>query len=63
MRTSNQQILRELFLSLLNNGVLMAPRAMGAISTPMTEDDLDQYLAAVEAVVAEHAAAWRELGA
>jgi glutamate-1-semialdehyde 2,1-aminomutase len=63
MRTSNQQILRELFLGLLNNGVLMAPRAMGAISTPMTEDDLDQYLAAVEAVVAEHAAAWRELGA
>jgi glutamate-1-semialdehyde 2,1-aminomutase len=63
MRTSNPQILRELFLGLINHGVLMAPRAMGAISTPMTEDDLDQYLAAVEAVVVEHAPEWRELGA
>ena len=63
MRTSNPRILRDLFLSLLNHGVMMAPRAMGAISTVMTEDDLDQYLAAVEAVVAERAPEWRELGA
>ena len=63
MRTSNPRILRDLFLSLLNHGMMMAPRAMGAISTVMTEDDLDQYLAAVEAVVVERAPEWRELGA
>ena len=63
MRTSNPRLLRELFLGLLNHGVLMAPRAMGAISTPMTQDDLDQFLNAVDAVVEEQAPEWRELGA
>jgi len=63
MRTSNPRMVRELFLGLLNHGMMMAPRAMGAISTVMTEDDLDEYLAAVEAVVTDQASEWRELGA
>jgi len=62
MRTSNQTMLYEFFLGLINHGVLMAPRAMGALSTPMTADDLGQFIEAVDAVVAEQESRWRELG-
>jgi hypothetical protein len=37
----------------------MAPRAMGALSTPMGEDDIQQFIDAVEAVVAEQREGWR----
>lgn len=63
MRTSNQAILHDFFLGLINHGVLMAPRAMGAISTPMTDDNLKEFVAAVDDVVAEEEFRWRELGA
>jgi glutamate-1-semialdehyde 2,1-aminomutase len=62
MRTSNQAILREFFLGLVNHGVLMAPRAMGALSTPMAEKDLRHFIDATDAVVTEHEGRWRELG-
>ncbi|HKW60496.1 MAG TPA: aspartate aminotransferase family protein [Candidatus Dormibacteraeota bacterium] len=49
---------RDLFLGLVNHGVLMAPRLMGALSTPMTEDDIQQFVDAVEAVVVEQRPRW-----
>jgi glutamate-1-semialdehyde aminotransferase len=63
MRTSNPQMSRDLFLGLLNHGILMAPRAMGAICTPMTDEDLRALLTAVDEVVSERETDWRELGA
>jgi glutamate-1-semialdehyde 2,1-aminomutase len=62
MRTSNQAFLREFFLGLVNHGVLLAPRAMGALSTPMAEKDLRHFIDAADAVVTEHEGRWRELG-
>ena len=62
MRTSNPQMLRDLFLGLINHGILMAPRAMGAICTPMTQDDLQALVDAVDEVTTEHEAEWREIG-
>ena len=49
---------REFFLSLLNHGVLMAPRAMGALSTPMEEDDIQEFIDAVDAAVSELRPRW-----
>ncbi len=49
---------RALFLGLVNHGVLMAPRLMGALSTPMTETDIQQFVDAVEAVVVEQRPTW-----
>src|SRR6266704_3767461 len=48
--TSNVQLTREFFLGLVNNGVLMAPRVMGSLSTPMVEDDFERFIDAVELV-------------
>jgi len=63
MRTSNPQMSRDLFLGLLNHGILMAPRAMGAICTPMTDEDLRALVTAVDEVVSERETEWRVLGA
>src|SRR5205809_7186216 len=49
---------RDLFLGLVNHGVLMAPRAMGALSTPMGEDDVQEFIDAVDDVVAEQKMHW-----
>jgi len=49
---------RDLFLGLVNHGVLMAPRAMGALSTPMGEDEIEQFVDAVDATVAELKPRW-----
>src|SRR5690242_11457655 len=49
---------RDFFLSLLNHGVLMAPRAMGALSTPMEEDDIQEFIDAVDAAVSELRPRW-----
>lgn len=49
---------REFFLALVNHGVLMAPRCMGALSTPMTEPDIEEFIDAVDAVVAEQRPRW-----
>jgi glutamate-1-semialdehyde 2,1-aminomutase len=51
---------RDFFLSLLNHGALMAPRAMGALSTPMEEDDIQEFIDAVEAAVSELRPRWEE---
>ncbi|HEV2414624.1 MAG TPA: aspartate aminotransferase family protein [Candidatus Dormibacteraeota bacterium] len=49
---------REFFLGLVNHGVLIAPRGMGALSTPMAEPDIEQFIDAVDAVVAELQPRW-----
>jgi glutamate-1-semialdehyde 2,1-aminomutase len=58
--TSDAWITRDFFLGLVNHGVLMAPRAMGALSTPMVEQDIQQFIDAVDAVVAEQVPRWRK---
>ena len=61
MAAADKNKTRELFLGLVNHGVLMAPRAMGALSTPMGEDDIQQLIDAVDDVVAERKASWAAL--
>ncbi len=60
--TSNQKITHDFFLALVNHGVLMAPRAMGALSTPMREDDIQEFIDAVDAVIAEQLPRWKANG-
>jgi glutamate-1-semialdehyde 2,1-aminomutase len=55
---TDKQRTRDLFLGLVNHGVLMAPRGMGAISTPMDEEVLQAFVDAVDAVVEELKPAW-----
>jgi len=56
--SSDQKVTHEFFLGLVNHGVLMAPRAMGSLSTPMEEGDLDRFIDAVDAVVGEQKEGW-----
>ncbi|HEV8596190.1 MAG TPA: aspartate aminotransferase family protein [Candidatus Dormibacteraeota bacterium] len=58
MATADKKKARDLFLGLVNHGVLMAPRAMGALSTPMHEDDIQEFIDAVDVVVAEQKGRW-----
>jgi glutamate-1-semialdehyde 2,1-aminomutase len=60
--TSNPKITHDFFLGLVNHGVLMAPRAMGALSTPMEEHDIQEFIDAVDAVVSEQLPRWRANG-
>jgi len=58
MAASNKKMTHDFFLALVNHGVLMAPRAMGALSTPMTEQDIQEFIDAVDSVVAELLPGW-----
>jgi glutamate-1-semialdehyde 2,1-aminomutase len=58
---SSARITRDFFLGLVNHGVLLAPRAMGALSTAMDEPDIQQFIDAVDAVVGERRSAWDSL--
>jgi glutamate-1-semialdehyde 2,1-aminomutase len=60
--TSNPTITHDFFLALVNHGVLMAPRAMGALSTPMAERDIQAFVDAVDAVLEEQVPRWRSNG-
>jgi glutamate-1-semialdehyde 2,1-aminomutase len=60
--TSNRKITHDFFLALVNHGVLMAPRAMGALSTPMAEHDIQQFVDAVDAVMQEQMPRWQANG-
>jgi glutamate-1-semialdehyde 2,1-aminomutase len=60
--TSNEKITHDFFLALVNHGVLMAPRAMGALSTPMAEHDIQEFVDAVDAVIAEQLPRWQANG-
>ncbi|HXC75480.1 MAG TPA: aspartate aminotransferase family protein [Candidatus Acidoferrum sp.] len=56
--TSNPKITHDFFLALVNHGVLMAPRAMSALSTPMEERDIQEFVDAVDAVISEQLPRW-----
>jgi glutamate-1-semialdehyde 2,1-aminomutase len=58
--SSNPKMTQDFFLGLVNHGVLMAPRAMGALSTPMLEDDIQRFIDAVDEVVAEQRPSWEQ---
>ncbi|TMF70418.1 MAG: hypothetical protein E6I17_04025 [Chloroflexi bacterium] len=58
MAAADKKKTRDLFLGLVNHGVLMAPRAMGALSTPMGEDDVQEFIDAVDDVVGEQKMHW-----
>jgi glutamate-1-semialdehyde 2,1-aminomutase len=60
--TSNSRIAHDFFLALINHGVLMAPRAMGALSTPMAEQDIQEFVDAADAVISEQLPRWRANG-
>ncbi len=53
MAAADKRKARDLFLGLLNHGVMMAPRLMGALSTPMGEDDIQLFVDAVDEVLGE----------
>ena len=55
---ADRKRMREFFLGLVNHGVLMAPRGMGALSTPMAEPDIQEFVDAVDLVVAELRPRW-----
>ncbi|HKC19600.1 MAG TPA: aspartate aminotransferase family protein [Candidatus Dormibacteraeota bacterium] len=55
---SDKKRMRDFFLALVNHGVLVAPRGMGALSTPMGEGDIDEFIDAVDATVAEQRPRW-----
>ena len=57
--TSDAWMTRDFFLGLVNHGVLVAPRAMGALSTPMGEHEIQRFIDAVHEVVAEQLPRWR----
>jgi glutamate-1-semialdehyde 2,1-aminomutase len=55
---SDKKRMRDFFLALVNHGVLVAPRGMGALSTPMDEGDIEEFIDAVDATVAEQRPRW-----
>jgi glutamate-1-semialdehyde 2,1-aminomutase len=57
--TTDDAMTRDFFLGLLNHGVLMAPRAMGALSTPMGEEEIQRFVDVADAVVAEQLPRWQ----
>jgi len=58
--TADARITRDFFLGLVNHGVLMAPRAMGALSTPMGEEEIQRFVDAVDTVVGELKPRWAD---
>jgi glutamate-1-semialdehyde 2,1-aminomutase len=52
LAAADQALRREFFLGMLNHGVLLAPRCMGAVATVFGDAELDRCLEAAEAVVA-----------
>ncbi|MBO0731735.1 MAG: aminotransferase class III-fold pyridoxal phosphate-dependent enzyme, partial [Acidimicrobiaceae bacterium] len=48
----DERTLRAFFFGMLNEGILLAGRGMGAISTPMGEAEIETFLTAADRVVA-----------
>lgn len=47
-----KEMMSRLFLKLLEAGIFLAPEGMGALSTPMTNKEIDTFLAAIESSMA-----------
>src|SRR5438477_2219604 len=58
--SANKEMTHELFLGLVNQGVLIAPRGMGALSTAMDEHDIQEFIDAVDTVVADQRPRWEQ---
>jgi len=58
MAAADKKRTHEFFLALVNHGVLMAPRAMGAVSTVMGETDIQEFVDAVDAALTELKPRW-----
>lgn len=44
---SDKQLMRALYLAMLNHGVILTPRGMGCLSTPMMDAQIDQFVEAI----------------
>ena len=53
VQAGDRQLLGELYVALLNHGVAFTGRGMGCLSTPMTDDDIDTFVAAIRASLAD----------
>lgn len=49
--TSDKALKREVFLGLLNEGIFSPPQLVGALSSPMGENEIDAFLAALRKVL------------
>jgi len=58
-RTSDTRLMKELFLGLLNHGVFLTERGMGALSTPMGDSELQHFVDAVDQVLTKHPNVWQ----
>lgn len=52
-RGTDPRLGHQFLLGMLNHGVLMAARGLGALSTPMSQDDLEAFVAAADRALAE----------
>jgi len=50
---ADRALLRRFVIGMLNEGVFLAPRGMMALSTPMTEDDLERVVRAADRVASD----------
>ena len=48
----DQRLKRQMFLGLINEGILVASYMVGALSTPMGEAEIDEHLSALRRVLA-----------
>jgi glutamate-1-semialdehyde 2,1-aminomutase len=51
--TSDKSVMSQLSLAMLNEGYLMFKSALGTVSAPMTDEDIDGFVACLERVVRE----------
>jgi len=49
---ADKTLVRRFVMGMLNEGVFLAPRGMMALSTPMTEEDLEAIVRAADRVAA-----------
>ena len=49
---ADQEFKRQMFLGLMNEGILVASYMVGALSTPMTEADVESHVDALRRVLA-----------
>lgn len=52
-RASDPRLAHRFFLGMLNHGVLMAGRGLGALCTPMGDGELKGFVAAADSVLQE----------
>ena len=51
--TNGCETARELFMAMRNRGIYLSPRGMGCLSTPMTTDEIDEFINSFTASIQE----------